>query len=70
MSLNGQRDGFQAEDLIAFAQAAGLKKTKAMTLLKEVADSVKNWRRYAAEAGVSTHDKNRIEKAFRIHLAP
>ena len=70
MSLNGKRDGFQVEDLVAFAQTAGLKKTKAMALLREVADSVKNWRRYAATAGVFAHDIDRIEKAFRTHLLP
>ncbi|MEN8178404.1 MAG: type II toxin-antitoxin system HipA family toxin [Pseudomonadota bacterium] len=70
MSLNGERDDFQVEDLVAFAQTAGLKKAKAMALLREVASSVKNWRGYAEATGVSTRDMNRIEKTFRIYLAP
>ena len=69
MSLNGKRDGFRIEDLVAFAQTAGVKKAKATLLLAEVADSTKNWRRYAKAAGVFAHDMERIEKAFRIHLA-
>ena len=68
MSLNGKRDAFQAGDMIAFAQAAGMKKARAKSLLKEVAASVKDWRSYAMEAGVSTHDISRIEKTFRIYL--
>jgi serine/threonine-protein kinase HipA len=70
MSLNGKRDGFKTEDLIAFAQTAGVKKTKAMAILKEVSNSVKNWRSYATTASVSSHDIHRIEKAFRLYLAP
>lgn len=70
MSLNGKRDGFQVIDLVTFAQTAGLKKAKAMALLREVADSVKNWRSYAAASGVSTRNMNRIEKTFRVDLFP
>jgi len=70
MSLNGKRDDFQVDDLAAFAQTAGLKRAKAVALLREVAGSVKNWRGYAKAAGVSAHDVKRIEKTFRVYLAP
>lgn len=70
MSLNGKRDAFQIEDLLTFAQTAGLKKARAITLLTEVADSVKNWQEYANTTEVSAHDRNRIEKTFRMYLAP
>ncbi len=70
MSLNGKRDKFQVEDLLTFAQAAGLKRAKAMALFREVASPVKNWRSYAKTAGVSARDMSRIEKTFRIYLAP
>lgn len=69
MSLNGKRDNFQNEDLITFAKAAGLKKAKATTLLREVAESIVNWRRYAAQAEVSQHDIKRIENTFRLDLS-
>lgn len=69
MSLNGKRDNFQNEDLITFAKAAGLKKAKATTLLREVAESIANWRRYAAQAEVSQHDIKRIENTFRLDLS-
>ena len=68
MSLNGKRDNFENEDLITFAKAAGLKKTKATGLLREVAGSIGNWRRYAAEAGVLRRDTKRIEDTFRLDL--
>jgi hypothetical protein len=69
MSLNGKRDKFQTEDLLTFAKAAGLKKAKATILLREVAESIANWRRYAARAEVSQHDIKRIENTFRLHLS-
>jgi serine/threonine-protein kinase HipA len=69
MSLNGKRDDFQTGDLVAFAKVAGLKKAKAMTLLREVASPLHNWKAHAAAAGVSERDKSRIEKTFRSHLA-
>ena len=70
MSLNGKRNDFRREDLVAFAQAAGLKKAKAATLLHEIAESVRHWRRHAEQAGVSPHDIKRIEKTLRLELAP
>lgn len=66
MSLNGKRDNFEIEDLLTFAQTAGFKKAKAMTLLREVAGSVKNWRAHAKAAGVLARDIKRIEKTFRF----
>ena len=68
MSLNGKRDDFQLDDLLAFASTAGLKKARTMVLLREIAASVQNWRNYAAAAGVSARDRVRIEKTFRLHV--
>ncbi len=69
MSLNGKRDNFEKEDLILFAQTAGLKQAKALALLKEVSDAVGNWPQYAKTAAVSSGDIKRIGKTFRLHLA-
>jgi serine/threonine-protein kinase HipA len=68
MSLNGKRDDFQLDDLLAFANAAGLKKARTMVLLREIAASVQNWSNYAAAAGVSASDRGRIENTFRLHV--
>ena len=69
MSLNGKRDDFQQDDLLAFAHTAGLKKARARSLLHEVAASVENWRRHAEDAQVSERDLKRIAETFRLHLA-
>lgn len=68
MRLRGKRDGFQMEDLVAFAQTGGVKRARAMALLDEVAASVQNWRSHAKAAGVSKRDVDRIENAFRKTL--
>lgn len=70
MSLNGKRDEFQTQDLIAFAQTGGLKKARARVLLGEIAAAVNNWNSHATIAGVSPHTANRIEKALRVYLFP
>lgn len=69
MSLNGKRDDFEKEDLITFAQTAGIKKAQAIKLLAEVSGSVKNWRHHAQAAEVSASDTQRIAKAFRLYLS-
>jgi serine/threonine-protein kinase HipA len=70
MRLNGKRDNFETEDLLTFARSAGLKKAKAMNLLREVAGSVANWSRHANAGSVSSRDIKRIEKAFRLNVVP
>lgn len=68
MSLNGKRDGFEVDDLIAIAQTAGLKKTRAKALLREVAGALNDWQHYAGKAGVTIRDSKRIKEAFRLQL--
>jgi serine/threonine-protein kinase HipA len=68
MSLNGKRDDFGKEDLLAFALRAGIKKAKAMSLLTDVSHSVKNWQHHAKKAGLSPRDIKRTQRAFRLHL--
>ena len=69
MSLNGKRDHFEVEDLIAFANTARLKKARAMALLDDVANALNHWQTHADTAGVSKRDATRIQKAFRKNLA-
>lgn len=66
MSLNGKRDGFERNDLIAFAKLAGMKRPKAMSILEEVAAVVKNWRDYAAEAEVMPAHIKAVESSTRL----
>jgi len=68
MSVNGKRDGFETDDLIAFAAVAGFKKAKTLRLLDEVANALRNWPRHADESGLSKHESERIKYAFRHDL--
>ncbi len=68
MSLNGKRDEFMAEDLLAYANTAGLKKAKAVSLLKDVVSAVENWSTHASIADVFERDIDRIKKTFRLYL--
>ncbi|MCU0731887.1 MAG: type II toxin-antitoxin system HipA family toxin [Hyphomonas sp.] len=68
MSLNGKRDGFDIDDLIAFAGVSGMKNAKAKAILSEVSSAVSSWRRFAEDAGMPETDTDRIEKTQRRHL--
>jgi len=68
MSINGKRDGFESNDLIMLAKAAGVKKNVANRIYNEVTDAVRNWTTYAAVADVSQYVTERIEKTFRTEL--
>jgi len=65
MSLNGKRDGFVLEDLLAFAQTASIKPTKARSLISTVQDVVSKWPQYANKAGIDGDTMRKIGKAHR-----
>ncbi|MCB1800540.1 MAG: type II toxin-antitoxin system HipA family toxin [Gammaproteobacteria bacterium] len=69
MSLNGRRNRFTSDDLLAFASNAGIKKIRAKKILGDIAEAVRDWPLHAATAGVSAHDTTRIGKALRLELA-
>jgi len=68
MSLNGKRDGFDVDDLLAFSGAGGVKRAKAMAILSDVSAAVRGWARFARDAGVPDKDIGRIERAQRSEL--
>ncbi|MEE4279495.1 MAG: type II toxin-antitoxin system HipA family toxin [Halieaceae bacterium] len=68
MSLNGKRDGFDRDDLTAFAESAGVKRAKARAILDEVSEALCGWLGLAEEAGVAEDDGVRIQGAFRKRL--
>ncbi|MEE4108514.1 MAG: type II toxin-antitoxin system HipA family toxin [Halieaceae bacterium] len=68
MSLNGKRDGFDRDDLVAFAGVGGVKKTRARSILAEISAAVADWGVYAEEAGLPERDRVRIERAHRREL--
>jgi serine/threonine-protein kinase HipA len=68
MSLNGRRDGFDREDLIAFANTGGVKRKRARSILAEVSAAVADWRDHAEAAGLPEDDRVRIERTHRREL--
>lgn len=70
MSLNGKRDGFDLEDLVAFGAVCGFKRRRTLGLVSEIAERVRDWPAYAAEAGVHQPDATRINAALRLNLSP
>ncbi|MDT8367188.1 MAG: type II toxin-antitoxin system HipA family toxin [bacterium] len=62
MTVNGKRDQFTRNDLLAVSEEAGIK--KADRILEHIADIIMDWPRYARDAGVP---EDRIEKIGREH---
>jgi serine/threonine-protein kinase HipA len=65
MSLNGKRDGFEHGDLMQFCAAAGYKRAQSERHLGRVIAAVREWPRFAQEAGVPAADIARISRALR-----
>lgn len=69
MSVNGKRDDFTFEDLRAAGRAASLPRGRDARILREVTDAVRDWPRFAADAGVGPQDVTRIASTHRLSLA-
>ncbi len=68
MSVNGKRDGFEREDLIAFANAADIKKVRANQMIDRVIETVRRWPDFAGEAGVADARIKEIQARHRTNL--
>lgn len=66
MSLNGKRDGFDLDDLIAFGEVAGFKARKTKVFVSEIVDVVKQWSDFAAQAAVRDEHVNNIQRSLRV----
>lgn len=66
MSLNGKRDGFDIDDLIALATMAGIKRRKALQLLDEVLGAVARWAEFAEQAAVNESHTESINATLRM----
>ena len=67
MSLNGKRDNFERDDLIAFGSYAGIKKARTVTMIEQISDVVSRWRDYAAEASVLPEHMDAIQRTLRVN---
>jgi len=68
MTLNGKRDHFEVADFKACAAALSMPRGKALELLERVAQTVRRWPEFAAEAGVAEHWVAHIESNLRLDL--
>jgi serine/threonine-protein kinase HipA len=68
MSVNGKRDDFDRDDLIALAHVAGIKKAPANDMLDRVIDAVREWPTFAEAAGVPEARTADIQAHQRTHL--
>jgi serine/threonine-protein kinase HipA len=69
MSVNGKRDNFESEDLLALGQSGGIKSSGAKALIAQVVDSVGRWPEFAEKAGISEERAIKIAKSHRLQLA-
>jgi len=65
MSLNGKRDGFTREDLLALGAKMGIKR-HGSEVIADVVGALSGWERYATEAQVPDDRIREIRKQFRL----
>ena len=68
MSVNGKRDRFEHEDLLALARAADIKKARAEQMIQRVIKAVRRWPDFAAKAGVNDEQLKKIQDSHRTGL--
>jgi len=68
MSVNGKRDGFEREDLLALARAADIKKARAEQIIQRLIQVVHRWPDFAGKAGVSDEQVRQIQANHRTSL--
>ncbi|MBT4267701.1 MAG: type II toxin-antitoxin system HipA family toxin [Deltaproteobacteria bacterium] len=66
MTLNGKRDNFTLQDIIAVGESISIPKPQ--TVIREVRDSVERWPEFAQKAGVSKQRTHEIRKYHRLTL--
>lgn len=62
MSINGKREGFEREDLLALASTAGIKRAGASQMLDRVIEAVRRWPDFAGEAEVPDRRIKEIQR--------
>lgn len=65
MSINGKRDDFVKDDLIALARTGGIKRGRAAAIIEQVHDAVKKWPGFAETAGVNPVTADKIKSTHR-----
>lgn len=68
MSINGKREGFEREDLLALASTTGIKRARASQMLDSVIEAVRRWPDFAGKAVVPDRRTNEIQRNQRTEL--
>jgi serine/threonine-protein kinase HipA len=68
MSVNGKRDRFEREDLLALANVADIKKARANQMIDRVIEAVHLWPDFAKKAGVADARVMEIQTNQRTNL--
>lgn len=68
MTLNGKRDRFDYDDLLAFGLFCDLKKTRVGSIVRALHEKVAAWRTYAEQAGVPERMAVAIETTMRTGM--
>lgn len=68
LSLNGKRDHFSHEDLMAVAALIGNFRQQARQIIREVTEVVAEWPIYAAKAGVFDGLRQQVQQHLRLQL--
>ena len=68
MSMNGKRDRFEREDLLALAKAADIKRARAEQMVHRVIEAVHHWPDFAGKAGVSDALSKKIQISHHTNL--
>ncbi len=68
MSVNGKRDKFHRDDLIALAKTADIKKARAEQMIEQVIEVVRCWPDIAHQAGVSPSNAKKVKAKQRVNL--
>nr|WP_278044255.1 type II toxin-antitoxin system HipA family toxin [Corticibacter populi] len=68
MSLNGKRDHFELDDLIAFGIFCGIKPQKARDIVGSIHACALDWMRYAAQAGIAEPIAASLQRSMRLAI--
>ena len=66
MSMNGKRDGFTPEDFIRCGKTAGLVRGRAVEILREIREALRQWPDFASQAAVPEKRAAEIGNTFRL----
>jgi serine/threonine-protein kinase HipA len=66
MTINGKRDAFTFDDLLACGEAADLRPRSVRALVAEVRGVVLRWNEFAAEAGIPSTWAQSLASTFRL----